>query len=423
MNRRLWVFIHRWAGLTMTGFLVIVGLTGSVLAFNSELEQLINPKWFPPPRANMRELSLSELALRAEELAPEARVIGVQNGEPGWRWVSVSPRTDPATGKPYVLDYDQLILDPYTGEELGRRKWGAISQGMKNLMSFIYSLHFDLALSTVGMWILGITAFIWTIDCFIGFYLTLPVGVANQTPAALRTTGALDVRKFWRRWKISWSVKWKGSFYRVNFDLHRAGGLWLWLVLLMFAWSSVYMNLWDTAYTWTMRGVSEYHHYWTDLTPLPEPLENPALGWREAEGTAKKLMEEQARLNGFTVGRPVSLFLYKPYGVFQYSIHSGNEIADHDKRPMTQLYFDANTGSFKLLLLPTGQHAGNTFTTWIYSLHMANVFGLPYQIFVCVFGLVIVMLSITGLYIYLKKRQARRRSYQRSHEQDAVAVT
>ncbi|BBA32138.1 putative iron-regulated membrane protein [Methylocaldum marinum] len=69
--------------------------------------------------------------------------------------------------------------------------------------------------------------------------------------------------------------------------------------------------------------------------------------------------------------------------------------------------FDADTGKLKLLLLPTGQHAGNTMTSWLFALHEANVFGLPYRFFVCLLGLAIVMLSVTGIVIWLKKRRAR----------------
>lgn len=39
MTRRFWVLLHRYAGLTMTLFLVIVGLTGSVLAFYHEIDR------------------------------------------------------------------------------------------------------------------------------------------------------------------------------------------------------------------------------------------------------------------------------------------------------------------------------------------------------------------------------------------------
>jgi uncharacterized iron-regulated membrane protein len=74
-------------------------------------------------------------------------------------------------------------------------------------MPFVYKLHDELALGMTGIWILGIVALVWTLDCGVGFYLTLPAG-----------THALM--------------------------------LWLWVVLLLFAWSSVYMNLWDTLYIW-----------------------------------------------------------------------------------------------------------------------------------------------------------------------------
>ena len=40
MLRQVFVFIHRWAGLAMTVFLILVGLTGSLLAFNNELEHV-----------------------------------------------------------------------------------------------------------------------------------------------------------------------------------------------------------------------------------------------------------------------------------------------------------------------------------------------------------------------------------------------
>lgn len=57
---------------------------------------------------------------------------------------------------------------------LGKRDPGDLSQGLENLMPFVYKLHFALALDEVGGWILGITALVWTPDCFVGFYLALP---------------------------------------------------------------------------------------------------------------------------------------------------------------------------------------------------------------------------------------------------------
>jgi uncharacterized iron-regulated membrane protein len=41
---------------------------------------------------------------------------------------------------------------------------------------------------------------------------------------------------------------------------------------------------------------------------------------------------------------------------------------------------------------------------------MANVFGMPYRIFVCALGLLIAPLSNTGVNIWWRKRQARKRA-------------
>jgi uncharacterized iron-regulated membrane protein len=81
---------------------------------------------------------------------------------------------------------------------------------------------------------------------------------------------------------------------------------------------------------------------------------------------------------------------------------------------MTTLTFNADTGALRSLNLPTGEHTGNTVFTWLVGLHQAWVFGLPYRIFLCVLGIVIAMLSCTGVYIWGKKRSWRKLSESRS---------
>ena len=134
-------------------------------------------------------------------------------------WFFVQPRIDPATGKRYALDYNQVFLDPNTGTELGRRFKGAVWPiTRENVVSFLYKLHYTLHIPEFwgsdnwGRRLLGVIAGIWMLDCFVGLYLTLPSGRAY----------------FWRRWKPAWKIKTSGSLYRLNFDLHRAFGLWTW---------------------------------------------------------------------------------------------------------------------------------------------------------------------------------------------------
>ncbi|MGD7034883.1 PepSY-associated TM helix domain-containing protein [Methylotuvimicrobium buryatense] len=390
------VLVHRYSGLAMTVFLVIVGLTGSFLAFYKELDSTINPQLYVEAngRSPLEPLVLIEHA--ALHAAPKADVQSLWMS-PEAAQISVSPRLNAQTGKLFELDFDQLIVDPYTGEELGRRQWGSITEGMINLMPFIYKLHFNLALGEWGKWILGITALIWTVDCFVGFYLTLP---AKLFVAQNNTSTSAS---FCQRWRRSWTIKWRGSSFRINYDLHRAGGLWVWLALLVFAWSSVYMNLSDTVYQKVMQSVSDYHQPWTDIGDLPEPLTHPTIDLRQAYLLSHQAMSRAATEHGFEIEAPVAIWFNSAKGFYVYCVRSSTDIQDHAGQ--TRVVIDASTGEQKMLLLASGQYNGNTVTSWLMALHMANIFGLPYRIFVCALGLIIVMLSVTGVVIWLKKRR------------------
>jgi len=117
-------------------------------------------------------------------------------------------------------------------------------------------------------------------------------------------------------------------------------------------------------------------------------------------------MAEQAAQHGFVVEHEVWLWLDREHGVYHYGVHSDRDVGATSG--MTSVIFDANNGALKVLSLPSGQHAGSTVTNWLYALHQGEVFGLPYRIFVCMMGLVITMLSVTGVYLWLKKRRSQR---------------
>ncbi|WP_363345916.1 PepSY-associated TM helix domain-containing protein [Methylocystis echinoides] len=387
MARALLVLLHRWTGLAMAGFLIIVGGTGSLLAFYGELNHLLAPELYAdlPGTAG---LDAAALAQRAEALAPNGQVNTVYFGYDSLVEMSMESKSGAAP-----LGFDYIYLDRRTGAELGRLFWGAFPTTRAGVMPFVYRVHMTLAAGEIGAWLLGLTALVWTLDCFVAFYLTLPAA------------GERSRKSFLARWKPAWLVKVAGSFYRVNFDLHRAGGLWLWAFLLIFAWSSVYMNL-NGFYSRVMSLVFAYEQPYYFAPTVSPPRDIEPLSWERAQSRGRQLMAEQARAHGFEIERDLALYILRDKGVWEYRVRSSRDIGD--KYGQTSVWFDASSGALRDVSLPTGHRAGNTITTWLYELHKANVFGLTYRIFVSLFGLLIIMLSVTGVYIWWKKRSARR---------------
>lgn len=402
-SRSLLVLVHRWAGLTMAVFLVVVGITGSLLAWLDELDVLISPQLrvAAPPTPNAQPIN--PLLLREAVLAqvPGARVHWVPlQVEPG-RSVRFHVSAD------VPLPYDEVFVDPYTARVLGERMWGDITQGLQNLMPFIYRLHYALALGSAGFTLLGIVALAWTIDCFVGLWLTLPARRrATAYPVAAR---AAHGKSWWARWWPAWKVRWHGRAYKLNFDLHRAGGLWLWAMMFVLAWSSVAFNL-SEVYAPVTRLLLSQQQAQPDrshLAALSRSQHAPAIPHQAAREIGRRLMMEQAGLRGFTVEREEYIGYDPRRAVYTYMVRSSRDVRER-QGGNTRIFFDANTGAFRGIYLPTGEAAGDTFTAWITSLHMAGMWGWPLQLLVCALGVALTVLSGTGVYLWWKKHGARR---------------
>jgi len=374
----------------MAGFLIVEGVTGSVLAFRESLDCLFAPQLFAEPQPAAPALPLATLAERAEMLAPGARV-GYFSIEDRQAVMHMLPRARPSGDRAGALAFDRLYLNPWTGEELGRRLEGNISQGLINMVPFIYRVHMNLAAGNTGMWILGLVALAWTVDCFVGLYLTLPITLA----------------RFFTHWKIAWLIKWRTSAVRVNFDLHRASGLWLWPLLLVFGWSSVMFNL-NSVYEPLTSSLFDYRSGMDDVRLLHLTANpNPHLGWHEAQIEGEHLMATEARRQGFRIERPYGMAYVEEFGVYTYSVAASVNI--QHSAWTTSLWLDGNTGALVKLDLPGGQHTGNTVENWLRALHFADLRdAVSYRFLVFALGLVIAALSVTGVYIWMLKQRARR---------------
>ena len=392
LTRQHAVLAHRWAGLAMAAFLVLTSLTGTALAFRDELDAWLAPELRMAKAADADAARLGQAAPldpfllreKAERTLPQgARLDGVQfRTEPGH---AVMLR---ATGP--SLAGDEVYIHPLDGRIQGLRNSHANSLAPAQLMPFLFKLHHSLAMP--GHWgtlLLGLVSLVWTIDCFVGAWLTWP-----------RT------RPAWPRWRQAWRVKWRAGWQRANHDLHRAGGLWLWAVLLMFAWSSVMFNLRDPVYQPVMGLAFHFDDSWGSVPARAAPVTHPGLDWRAAHQAARRVMGDMATRHGFIIDHEERLLLNRHKGVYIYMVHSSLDLRSTIGN--TAVMIDADTGAWRGQWLPTGGPAGNTVSNWLGALHMGHVGGLPWRIAVAMAGLLVCGLSVTGVLVWWVKARARR---------------
>ena len=415
--------LHRYAGLLIAGFLFVSGITGAVISWDHELDDLLNPELIEAKGTGPAIPSL-QLAKEIEARHPHVRVtyVPLAPDEPGKSLAfGVDPRVDPQTQRLYEPGFNQVFVDPTSGEELGRREWGAVWPITKETyVSFLYVLHYSLHLPEMwgidrwGIWLLGVIAVIWTLDCFTGFYLTLPPkkrvrGNDDEDRSAQSTAP----RSWWQRWKPAWLVRWTAGATKLNFDLHRAFSLWTWGLLFIVAFTAFSLNLYAEVFYPLMSKVSEVTPSPFDLRPpndRHDPIE-PTLSYERVFADARKAADER----GWT--EPTGSAFYSPewgiYGVEFFRPEDGHGAGGVGHR---RLYFDGRDGQMLGDFQPWRGTAADLFVQAQFPLHSGRILGLPGRIMISALGLVVAMLSVTGVIIWLKKRSARVRSARRASE-------
>lgn len=380
MTRTILVRLHRYAGLSLAVFLTFAGLTGSAIVFTEELDALLNPGVFHTASRGPL-LPPTELIRRVERALPDARVTFTplrREGDATYV-LGVAPRP----GK--TLAYDEVFTDPVTGRVLATRRWGQCCLAPLHIMPFLYVAHYTLLLpERAGLIFMGIVGIVWTLDCFVGFALTLPRG-----------------KPFWKKWGTSWRIKPKAGRYRFNLDLHRAGSLWFWCVLLILATSGVAMNLPEVA-----RPVVSL------FSKLKPSLEDRAAARRHKAIAPPTVTYEQAitaasRAAAMAGLSPAPLYIFHEEEAGAYGL--GFAPPGRDGKSglgRSSIYVDDRSGAIIDRDIAGRGSAGDVYLQAQYQLHTGRILGLPGRILVCISGLLVAMLSVTGVYIWWRKRRA-----------------
>ena len=198
--------VHLWSGIGVGLYIVVISVTGSVLVYRSELRQTFNPEPRIVSVAGDR-MSADELTELAQRAYPEHTVS---------IWVDPD---DPEQAVTLSVDRDgkrqQLLFDPYTGEDLGN----ALPLGWR-LTTWFLDLHDNLLYGDTGRTVNGFGAVL---------------------VALLSVTGAFIWWPGIQSWRRSLTIDWKANWGRFTWSLHSAFGFWTVAFVFMWGVTGIYL--------------------------------------------------------------------------------------------------------------------------------------------------------------------------------------
>lgn len=339
--------LHRWFGLAIGAWLVLLGLTGALMAFMPEIEA----RHIAAPVAGP-SLPVAALVAAAAAALPEAT-----DGP-----LRVHPPAAP--GESFRADFrlaggrTSLHLDPATGAVLGEVRWGG------QLVHTAYNLHRNL-LVVDG-------------ERFVGF-LGLPVlGLLLAGLALAAWPSAVP----WRERLLS-RAGLRGRRRLAN--LHTALGLRAWLPLLVAVGTGLALSFPQ----FTQRVLYRV----TSATPQPPPM--PGDGPVDLAGALR--LAEAAR-----PGWQLIWLDPAPRGETQVTM----AFAPPSAWPGADQVVTVDTATGTLTVgLP---HPAGRIAAWFTALHAGTAFGLPHRVFVVLLGLLPLALGCLGVALWWRARVARR---------------
>lgn len=400
MARSVLVRLHRYIGLAIAAFLMLAGLTGSILSWDEEIDSWINGDLvgMTVPGRPQSPGALADL-IEAREKRGQVTFfpLRLESGKPAQ--FTVRPRTDPRTGEPYRLDFTHVFVDPVSGAELGRRDGDGATLSRRSLVPFLVRFHYSLQIPEMwgiadwGLWLTGTVALAWFLNLVVGLFVSLPARRRELEGVGSKPEARIAGPSFWQRWKPAWRIRWKAGAFPLTFDLHRAVALWTMPLLLLLSFTAFSQNL---------------------LVPfLPDPLEvsptalpaAPAVdGGVDRAVVAARL---EARRLGWTEGANQASFdstsnLYRVYFVGPGGDLGGGDVG------MKTLVVDGATGALVGRRTRWEGSAGEVFVKAQFPLHSLRLFGLPGRIISSLLGMMVMLMTVTGILIWARKRRARK---------------
>lgn len=366
--KKLWFQLHWFVGITAGTVLIVIGLTGAILAFREEVLDWLNPGVRNVAAQSAPVLAPPQIAQAARLLHPHERVASIiLYDTPG---SSARVGLAPAPGE---RRGETIYLNPYTGAQLPPLQY-------EGFFEWVESLHrFLLLPREPGKMVSGTLAFCLMGLALSGLYLRWPRRVFD-----------------WRTW-LTFDTRMKGRSFL--WGLHSVVGTWVLLVFLMFTASGVY---------WAFDPVRDMVDGW--MGTLRPPREAAAAKPKAAKPPKAEAADLTLSWATFQQTAPnwQMVFLRPPERASQpIQILWVAKNAPH-VRARGRMSINQHTGE----LLKNEPYAdmplGARLQSTIYPLHIGTYFGLTGQAIVFIAALALPGFAITGWMLYLNRRKQKR---------------
>jgi uncharacterized iron-regulated membrane protein len=377
-RRKLWLSVHLWLGLLLGFFLAVLGLTGSILVFYEEIDNVLNAELRTvqaSPQGESAYRSLAEIQSAAIAAMPSQAKLQFVNypadAASSYRFGFIIPAAV-ADEK----DEWQVHVNPYTAQVLGKhliKKAGDIFPSA--FIPFVFRLHFALLAGETGVLIVGIMGVILLFSVLTGLIVWWPL------------TG---------NWRRVLSIKPRASAERFNHDLHQTSGFYTFPILFAVLLSGVYMNLPDQFMALVKQLSPGTQGFMDNPHSMTTQSKNP-IGLAQALSIVKTHYPE-GQVD----------WLNNPDGETGVYIISISDVPGLSRFwSERQVIVDQYNGTILKVRDPsTRATSGQTFIDWQWPLHSGRAFGWPGRILVFLTGLACPVLFITGLIRWLQKRRA-----------------
>jgi len=357
-------WLHSAFGLAGAIWLFLLGITGTLLVFYTELDHALNSEMFRPAgTASIATVDEAVATVTASAAGRQVEGFWRGNNEADIWTFRVSPAPPGTTLEVY--------LDPTIGRVTGERVWHELTIDRAHLMPVLYQLHYNLLMGAGGEWFIGLVGFFWLIDHFVALTLSFPTAA-----------------KWWHSFRIR-----VANGHKLTFDLHRSIGMWLLLVTLVIAGTGTYMN-WRP-YAETVVGMFSQRSPWpgSDLPELSMPLERPRLTMQDAIQVAAPKHFQGAN--------------YDPArGIYAVNAFDPRDLTSDYGRQV--FVVDAISGKIRSSVYTGSGTAADVMEAWLLPLHNGKAAGFGGRIVVALSGVALCSFVITGLMIWWRRRTSRR---------------